>query len=217
MSSRLKYALLASSLLLSLSTSLHAQGAADARKVGGLSDQDRAKRDASKVFSFIKFHAVKPTAPVAAAAASPAAVPQTAAAPAPAPRIASLDPAKLIAEAPPAAIPAAPAESVASLPVSPGLAVPVAPVPEAEPDLGLQLIEHVEPEMPRPSPGVLLRSGAVVVRFAVGLDGRVTSASAREGAQRKLAQSAVKAVQQWRFAPLASPREAEVEIAFNLD
>lgn len=213
MPSRLKYATLASSLLLVLSTSLHAQTTEPRRD--SLSDQDRARRDASKVFAFIKFQALKSGGgggvQVASAGAAMPAKP------------AALDPAKLIAEAPPAAGPASAAtaalpEGVADLSVAPSTAVPLAPIAEAEVDLGLQLIEHVEPELPRQSNGaVALKSGSVIVRFAVGLDGKVTSASAREGSPRRLAVAAVRAVQQWRFAPLTKPHEAEVEIAFNLD
>ena len=50
-----------------------------AQASGELSDAERAKRDANKVFSFIKFHAVKP-------AAAPAPAPAPKPAPKPAPR-----------------------------------------------------------------------------------------------------------------------------------
>ena len=54
-----------------------------AQASGEISDAERAKRDANKVFSFIKFHAVKPAAapaPAPAPAVAPAAVATAAAA-----------------------------------------------------------------------------------------------------------------------------------------
>lgn len=191
-----------------------------------LSDQERAKRDANKVFRFIKFHSVRPA--VAAAPAKPAERAETKilpATPEPATQLSALDTARPSKTLEPDAR-AEPAP-VAQAAVDPGISLPVVPLPpansvepvpelEAEPDVGLQLISHVEPEVPMRYASQL-RSGSVKVRFMVGPEGKVVSASAREGAQRHLANAAVRAVQQWRFAPLPAAREAEVEIAFKLD
>ena len=89
--------------------------------------------------------------------------------------------------------------------------------PEVKPEeQALQLITHVEPQIPAQYQGQV-RSGRVTVLFVVGPQGQVVRAEAKPGAQRRLAQAAVRAVEQWRFAPLTSAREAEVEIAFKFD
>jgi protein TonB len=210
-----------------------------------LSDQERAKRDANKVFRFIKFHAVRP--PAATAATPSAAGGGTTPAPtkvververvepkaapsasSPDVQVAALEaskPAKAaepadaapISAPPPAQEPVAAPTSLPASPTNPAApSVEPAPEPEPEADVVLQLISHVEPEVPTRYLSQL-RSGSVMVRFMVGPEGKVVSASAREGAQRHLANAAVRAVQQWRFAPMPVAREAEVEIAFNLD
>jgi len=193
-----------------------------------LSDSERAKRDAAKVFNFIKFHAVRgkaapsPAVATTAAAAAPAAV-------AARPRAAEPEPAAKPAEASqqPAA---APASRTAMLDAQPGTTLPpaaeVAPIaapvaaalaalPEPEPEeIELQLVNHVQPEMPR---GHNLRNGSVRVRFTVMPDGSVSKVSANEGAQRRLANSATRAVEQWRFAPVPQAQEVEVDIDFRFD
>lgn len=231
-----------------------------------LSDQDRAKRDASKVFNFIKFHAVRSAKPadkpaekpsekvaekpadkpletrVAAAPARPAsevqvaalaaqdsgrasplpgAALQSAAAPQGA-RTVSMgqeSAAPLSAAVEPAAGTASAAPALAALVSNPQPAPAVTPTPEPEPEeeTGLQLVEYVEPELPRANNVTTLKGGTVTVRFEVGTDGKVVSAVPRDGAPRRLAQAAARAVQQWRFAPLSSAREAEVDIVFNLE
>lgn len=229
-----------------------AQAPAPKKDAAALSDADRAKRDASKVFSFIKFHAVRSAAPAPApaatalAAAAPATprAPErgadpataTAAAPNPAPSpvaapmaaasapapvgtstAAMADPAALLAAAPTAAGGAAPA--VASLaavapPVAP--TVQAQPAPEPEELVELALIEHVEPIVPARLQGIV-RSGSVMVQFTVQPDGKTAKVFARPGGQMRLAQVAVKAVEQWRFAPIPEPRDVMVELAFKLD
>lgn len=242
----------------------------------GLSDQDRAKRDASKVFNFIKFHAVRPAkaadktgdrvadkAPekpadksvesrVALAPARPssdvqmaglepartAPMPGSSTQPMPAAVLNAKGASALPSEPPAAAIsepqPASPGlnqaaatnsgatssvatPAVAALVASPQPAPAVTPEPEPEEEASLQLVEYVEPELPRANNVTTLKGGTVTVRFEVGTDGKVVSAVAREGAPRRLALAASRAVQQWRFAPLSAAREAEVDIVFNLD
>jgi len=234
-----------------------------------ISDQDRAKRDASKVFNFIKFHAVRPAKPadkvaekapdrpadrapelrVASAPPPPASAPAllTPARANTDVRVAALDPARLgslpsdervpkpavlaapaASEAPDARVAAPEASGPALAGVAPAVAALVAnpqpapsitpePEPEPEDEVGLQLLQYVEPELPRSNSVNTLKGGTVTVRFEVGTDGKVVSAVPREGASRRLAQAAARAVQQWRFAPLSSAREAEVDIVFNLD
>ncbi|WP_198109720.1 TonB family protein [Inhella proteolytica] len=249
--------------LLSLSLGVLAQSG-DA----GLSDQERAKRDAGKVFNFIKFHAVRAAKPADKPAEKPADKPvETRAAVAAAPvarrasdaQVATLDAARAAEPAPAqglgapthqAAAPAAtaaqsatlaspiaqsepnplaaPAQGagaavlpVAALVTTPNQPAPSVTPPPAEPEpeeeVALQLLEYVEPELPRANNVNTVTGGKVTVRFEVGTDGKVVSAVPREGAPRRLAQAAARAVQQWRFAPLNAAREAEVDIVFKLD
>ncbi len=222
-----------------------AQTPAPKRDGAALSDADRAKRDASKVFSFIKFHAVRSAAPVpanagAVAAASNAAVPVRpanqpadkpvdaaalavapppvlAAASAPAPVVATHDPAALLAAAPTAAgsmAPAVAAVAAVAQPVPPP--VQAQPAPEPEELVELALIEHVEPVVPQRLQG-MVRNGSVMVQFTVQPDGSTAKVFARPGAQLRLSQVAIKAVEQWRFAPIPEPREVMVELAFKFD
>jgi TonB family protein len=245
--------------LLSLSLGVLAQSGE-----AGLSDQERAKRDAGKVFNFIKFHAVRSAKPAdkpgdkpvetrSAAVAAPVArragevqvaaldaaraaesEPQglSAASAAPAqttpanPSNPGTTPAAVRAQAEPGPQAAPPQGAAAMLPAAALVAAPSQPAPsvtppaaepEPEEETGLQLIQYVEPELPRANNVTTLTGGKVTVRFEVGTDGKVVSAVPRDGAPRRLAQAAARAVQQWRFAPLNSAREAEVDIVFNLE
>lgn len=205
-----------------------------------LSDSERAKRDAAKVFNFIKFHAVRaksaPVAGAAAAAAAPAAParprPEPAAEPAarPAADVAARpapEPAQPSAPAPAVAAASAAPASATGLDSQPGTTLPPAsepapapaptatPQPEPEPEpVDIKLIHHVQPEVP---PGNNLRDGTVRVRFTVEPDGRVSKAVAAPGAQRRLASSATRAIEQWRFAPIPEAQEIEVDIDFRFD
>lgn len=201
---------------------------AQAKPDGDLTDADRAKRDADKVFRFIKLQAQRQAAPAAPAAA---AAPRVASAPraAPAPIAAAVakgpEVAELVATAPTAAgQAAAPEASIAPLPAAVPAPSPVAEAapsaavataPETE-EIELALITHVQPELPNNRLGNL-RDGSVWVQFSVEPDGRTTNVVARPGAQLRLAQSAVKAVQQWRFAPISAVQDVAVEIAFKVN
>ncbi len=197
---------------------------------GDLTDAERAKRDAAKVFRFIKLQAQRqaaPAAPAAAAAPRVVSAPRAAPAPSPVPTPAAKGPdvAELAAAVPTATGQApAPDAYVAPLPAAVPAASPVveaapsaavAPPPEAE-EIELELINHVQPELPNNRLGNL-RDGVVWVQFSVEPDGRTSNVVARPGAQVRLAQSAVKAVQQWRFAPISTAQDVAVEIAFKLN
>ncbi|MDT9000769.1 TonB family protein [Paucibacter sp. APW11] len=219
-----------------------------------MTDAERAKRDADKVFQWIKFHADKSPRPGSAAAApapapAPAARPVTktaatprannevnqaaalsrdstvretvvAAEPAPQPEAAPVQQAKVEAApapataAAPAPAPAPAAQLLAVAPQATPQAPRVDPVPEAE--VPLRLISRVEPEIPRQLINSL-RTGRVLVRFVVQPDGRVTKAEPVETSNKKLSQSAVAAVQQWRFAAIPKAREATVEVGFSVE
>ena len=171
--------------LLMLSLGVHAQ-VGDAKKdAATLSDQARAQRDANKVLNFIRFHAVRP---VALAAAKPAAKAEAekeatpgarAQAPEAAASAVSLAQAEaLLRESPPAAGASAAAVPDQGLPApdplpqaapqSAAIAEPAEPEVKPE-EQALQLITHVEPQIPAQYQGQV-RSG----RVTVPLCGRAT-------------------------------------------
>ncbi len=206
-----------------------------------LSAEERAQKQADKVFTFIKLQSMKPIAK-RAAAESPA--------PSPPVQAASIVVAKVTTPKPQAKAPAGGAsearqlasgaevigpsvESQSSLEadsqpillaaasltaatVQPELLPDKpAPLPEPEPP-ALQLLSKVEPEIPRQLQADF-RGGAVTVRFTVQTDGSVMQAQALQSSHKRLAVAAVTAVNQWRFAPLPAPREATVDIAFSVE
>jgi TonB family protein len=210
---------------------------AQAKSDADLTDADRAKRDADKVFRFIKLQAQRQAAPAAPAAPRVATAPRaaTATGPAAAPSPGAVrgpDVAALVATTPAAtgraAAPQASAAALAELPAAVAVAAVPAPSPvaEAQPsaagpapeteEIELAIINHVQPELPSNRLGNL-RDGVVWVQFSVEPDGRTSHVVARPGAQLRLAQSAVKAVQQWRFAPISAAQDVAVEIAFKLN
>lgn len=200
----------------------------------GISDAERAKRDAEKVFSFIKIQTVR-KADAAPAAKAEAPKPAVARAPAPAattatatarpsePEPAQTEPARLRADLSPAAAPQT--QSVDALPVvamantrslAP-TAPSAAPAPEDD-ESELKLIDFVAPELSTQLQATLGTSNPrVKLHFKVGADGRVVSVRAAEGVPRRIGQVAERAVAQWRFEAISAPREAEVEIAFRRD
>ena len=221
-------------------------GLAAAQSEGKLSDSERAKRDAEKVFSFMKFSTVRPVGekpaskptPTAAKPAAPArtsvaagggsassvqaAAPAT---PTPTPTVTTAS-----AEPTPSAsrglVPAAPQPAPATAQPAPVNTLPPAdspvpaqaePEPEPEPDeVPLKLVSYVAPEMSRQVVDAIgLRDQVVPVRFTVEANGVVSKAEARPGANRKLGVAAVKAVEQWRFAPLPERRQVDVELMFK--
>lgn len=249
-----------------------AQSTDAAAKPGALSDAERAKRDADKVFQWIKFHAEHSPRPGSAQAAAPAPAAKPAARQAAAPRAnaevnqaAALSRESTVREtvvAQPAPAPstepvaqpqaqglaAAPAAQTAGqagqgatpnagqmaaanepaaaqlLAVAPA-AVPQAPrvepkveppKPEPQAEVPLQLLNKVEPEIPRQLVSTL-RNGRVLVRFTVQPDGRVSKAEPIETSNKRLSQAAVSAVQQWRFAAIPTPREVTVEVGFRME
>jgi protein TonB len=177
-----------------------------------LSDTERAKRDANKVFSFIKLQAARP-AP-ALRTLEPVRVAQAPDAPSPAAEMD--DPAALIAAQPTASgTPALGVDAVAALAVVVSPPVASAP-PLPEPLEALTLLHHVAPTLT----GALRdtqRNASVQVQFTVLPDGTPAKVAAKPGAPARLALAAVRAVEQWRFAPIRVPRDAAVEVAFQLD
>ena len=193
-----------------------------------LSAADRAKRDAEKVFQWIRIHSDKPRK---ATAAAPVDKPPAA----PAPRSATR-----AARAPDGIVetvrelPAAPRQDLASRPVEPPTPAPapaantspavavdasapqVAAAAAVEDDVALMPVHKTEPEFP----GALmrqLRKGLVQVGFTVKPDGSVTQVHAVSSTHPRLVAAAVSTVAQWKFQPLRQPQQAVVDLGFNLD
>jgi TonB family protein len=191
---------------------------------------ERAKRDAEKVFQWIRIHSDKPRKTVNAPPA-----PVSGAAP-----VAAKQPARVAAKpadgrASEAAVTLATADSVeerapgskASSPVvSEPAAVPQErhvdmPSPAASPVVEEEQARLAPLYRPDPEfPGALMRSlrkGQVQVSFVVQPDGSVSQAKAEAQTHPRLAASAVAAVSQWRFQPLRHAQAAMVELGFDLD
>ncbi|MCV2369803.1 energy transducer TonB [Roseateles oligotrophus] len=201
-----------------------------------LSAEERAQKQADKVFTFIKLQSVKPAAKRAAAEpVAPSPPVQTASiavakvAPKPQAKVAAAAEPRQLASAAALASPSLDAqrsqESQPALLASASLTaataqpelLPQRPAPQAEPEPpALQLLTKVEPEIPRQLQADF-KGGAVTVRFMVQTDGSVGQAQAVQASHKRLAMAAVTAVNQWRFAPLPAPREASVDIAFAVE
>lgn len=228
-------------LLAALSLTIPLLGAAQAP---AMTDAERARRDAEKVLSFIKFQTVR-----AKPAPEPADKPRKAAAPslqrpasttrhaeaaaAAEPAVAAPAQASAATHALPTAeattlpAPAQPTASFGAPPMSaPAAAATAVASPEtvAEPEteteepeeVALQLQRFVEPVLTASAQAALAgRLRKVTVRFTVEANGTVSKAEATTDAHRRLARPAVDAVLQWQFAPLPHPRTVDVEIAFK--
>lgn len=187
-----------------------------------LTPEERAKRDADKVFHWIRLNADRPVAKPVAAAPKPAPKP-VAAAPKPAAAKAVAEAAPEPAAQPLTLVAASDNSTVASREIEPpaqvALAAPrsepaPAPEPVAAPETELRLVNRVAPEFPRQLMGTV-NNGTVMVRFMVQPDGSVRNAEAVKTSHRKLTAAALDAVNRWRFAPIAYAREATVEIGFS--
>jgi len=217
-------------LVLALSLGMLALGAGaqqlgDLEKKSALSDAERAKRDADKVFQWIKFNADKAPAKPAAPAPAPVRPVAKAAprheAPAPSPKAEELqnkpEPAvATVASSSPAPEPVQLATASPKLNPPPPAAVAPAAAPEPEPEVALKLVNKVEPEIPRQLLSSV-RNGLVVVKFTVEPNGAVSGAEAIKSSHRKLSVAAIDAVSQWRFAPIPRSREVTVEIGFQAE
>ncbi len=217
-----------------------AQDLGDLEAKAKLSAAERAKRDADKVYQWIRFHADKAPPKTRAAPAAEAAVPirPSAGQAPPAVKPAPSEPARpvlaqshaepmigpeqpLVAAAPAAApepitqaVALAPQTATSPVAPSPAVAAPAAtpdPEPTEEP---LRLVERVEPEYP----AVLLRgrgTGSVLVQFQVQPDGSVQAPEVLKSSNQRLVASVLAAVARWRFAPINKTRVATVEIGFR--
>lgn len=200
-----------------------------------LSAEERAQKQADRVFTFIRLHSEKSPAKRAApaeAAPAVAVVPAVVNAQAKAPLkppskpvvAAAVEPLQTAPLEPtppaPAAEPPATLLAAASLSAAAGVQpelLPQPPARQAEPEPPtLQLLSKVEPEIPRQLQADF-RGGSVTLRFMVQTDGSVAQAQALQSSHKRLTTAAIAAVNQWRFAPLPAPREATVDIAFAVE
>jgi TonB family protein len=225
---RLSRPALAGALAAAVTVGVHAQSPVPpSSAASGAAPSERAKRDAEKVFQWIRIHSDKPRKAAAAAPERPVpAAPVKRAAKAPDSPITETLQSTPVVAAPARSEPAPPpvAAAPAPLPPAPSLAatakaapmVPPSPAPAAEPDEVLIAIRKTEPEFP----GNLmrtLRKGMVQVSFTVQADGSVTEPRVVSTTHPRLAQTAVATVSQWRFQPLRNAQEAVVDLGFNLD
>jgi len=182
-----------------------------------------------------------PAAPAARRQAPVAAAPRPAAQPAPAPAgVERPAPTPAESAAPTfAAAPAAPAASEArpqadSAPVMLASAAPT-PAPDApmalaaravepppppqqqeeEAEVPLKLLSRVNPTIPRQLQQQSFRDGFARVKFTVAPNGSVSKAETLAASHSRLGIAAIDAVKQWRFEPIAAPREVAIEFAFS--
>ncbi|HEX6704856.1 MAG TPA: TonB family protein [Albitalea sp.] len=211
-----------------------AQGASPAAVAASsaeISASERAKRDAEKVFQWIRIHSDKPRKAAAPEKPAPvAAAPVKAARPAKAAESPVTEPVKSLPVA------AAPARSeapsrAAPEPVAAAALVPAprldaalqaaaaktaaAPAVEEE-DVVLKPIAKADPEFPA-SLMRSLRKGMVQVSFVVQPDGSVAKAAVVSATNARLGPTALATVAQWRFQPVPHPQQAVVDLGFNLD
>lgn len=198
--------------------------------------EERAQREAERVFSVIKFHSIR-SKPAADAAASkprpPAPRTERPTRPAPPPATALALPSEPAGSNPTGAETAPPAPEPSP---NPWLGQPVAtqgeePVGMAqaapteqgtdtdEPDEVPLRMQHFVAPVLTPALQATLGAGSrnVRVRLTVQTDGTVSRAEAAATVPRRLAKPATDAILQWQFAPLAQARTADVDIAFRRD
>ncbi|MFG6448787.1 energy transducer TonB [Roseateles sp. BYS180W] len=201
-----------------------AQALGDVEKKAKLTDAERAKRDAEKVYQWIKFHAEKspplraepnksePKPEIKGSRASAAARSAQAVAPAPAPQTAVAAPAASAPASEATGVAAAPPSAVSAELPRPAPQLAAAPAPEVQ----LQLLKRVEPEYPRQLI-TTQRSGVVALRFTVLPSGEVDQPEVTASPHRRLSTAALDAVRQWRFAPIPVARTVAVEVGFRLE
>lgn len=213
---------LALSLAAVLSEAAHAQApAASASAASDAAPSERARRDAEKVFQWIRIHSDKPRK---AASTSGATERSTAHAPVKkAARTPDSGPAVTVPPAPVVVAPAsperepAPVVAASPLPLQDSVKAAAAPTPASvEEDEVLYAIHKSEPEFPANLMRTL-RKGMVQVAFTVQPDGSVAQPRVLSSTHPRLAQTAVATVSQWRFQPLRHAQDAVVDLGFNLD
>lgn len=201
-----------------------------------MTPNERAQRDADKVFKWILIHSDKPRRanstreekPAAASArvkpAARVAEPAPAVVAAPALAETTTAPAPALAESPPTvAIPAVQETPPPQAAPSAAIEIARAPVTLTQPvpvvddrDEPLRLLQRTEPKFPS---GLLrtLGKGDVQVGFTVLPDGSVTAPAVLKTSDARLRPAALAAVAQWRFEPLRKAQSGVVDLVFDLD
>jgi len=114
------------------------------------------------------------------------------------------------------AVSAPDAAAVSATAPAPEPATPLAmtPAPRLE-ALPLTLLRRVEPVL---SPDLLddrLNTASVVVAFTVNPDGEVVNLSVASTSDSRLNRSVLRAVKDWRYAPIETPRQHTVRFSFE--
>jgi TonB family protein len=94
-------------------------------------------------------------------------------------------------------------------------AVEPPPQEEEEDEVELRLVKRVNPTIPRQLQQVSFRNGFARVKFTIATNGSVSQAESIGASHVRLGMAAIDAVKQWRFEPIAEPREVAIEFAFN--
>jgi TonB family protein len=94
------------------------------------------------------------------------------------------------------------------------VAAPVADPPKTD-RVARRVVQNIKPEYPATLRGAHV-GGVVRLRATVSAVGNVTSIELL-GGNPILAESAIKAVTKWKFAPAAVPTSEEIQITFNPD
>jgi TonB family protein len=176
-----------------------------------------------------KAAAVKPSTPEAASvAAAPKPAASTAAsaeprraaveaAPASVAALPSPPPAETAGRDAPATSADVPAASGSSPLASAAMAVPTAPEPVAEALEELKLLTRVDPQLTPKLLAGMKGSAKVMVTFTVNRDGSIAGAAVTSSTHAALNRVTLEAVKEWRFAPIAAPREHTVAFTFVND
>lgn len=92
--------------------------------------------------------------------------------------------------------------------------------PAAQPVLqvgDIVLVERVEPKFPPQAVRQEINAGTVTVQFTVETDGSVSNAVVTAATPRRgiFDDAALRAVEKWKFKPIAAPRQTSVVVEFN--
>ena len=109
-------------------------------------------------------------------------------------------------------------ETAASLSEAPrptAATTPASPSPSALKDLPLTLLKGSEPAFPPELVNSRLNGAKVVVGFTVKADGEVVNPSVASTSDWRLNRSVLRAVRDWRYAPIETVREHSVRFEFT--
>lgn len=175
---------------------------------GDKAPSERAKKDAEKVFSWLKIADVKPTVPPKPKQPDPAVAQTTKKAPEP--KKPTQDP--VVARAPESQ-----ASSVQQLePVDQQVAatIPVPVIPEPEKEIILTIISQEHPQIPERELSKITKAD-ILVAFYVTKDGSTDEIIVFDNKYPRVAKYIEDAVKKWKFAPIRAQQYAEVVISID--